>query len=91
MSIRSPAESLDQEAVEHAVGSALSWITELPEADLISWQKIFQALSDDAHPCGDTCRRVLRNILTGEGEAASQLEILTLAWIMKSGGWDTIL
>lgn len=91
MSIRSPAEPLSEEAVEHAVGSALSWIADLPEADLISWQKIFAALAEDAHPCGDTCRRVLRNILTGEGEQATSLEILTLAWIMKSGGWDTIL
>ncbi len=91
MSSRSPADVLSEEAVEHAVGSALSWITGLPEADLISWQKIFSMLNEDDHPCGETCGEVLRNILTGEGEAASPLEILALAWIMKSGGWDTIL
>jgi len=88
---RPPAKAQSEEAIELAAGSAFSWITGLPEPDLRAWEVIFKSISSDGHPCGDFCTRVLQNILTGEGEPATKVDILTLAWIMKSGGWDTIL
>lgn len=91
MSPRSPANVLSQEAIEQAAGSALSWITGLPEADQRAWGVIFKAISEDGHPCGEFGARVLGHILTGQGDPATSLDILALAWIMKSGGWDTIL
>jgi hypothetical protein len=88
---RLPDSLLTDEAIELAAGSALAWITGLPEPDLRAWEVIFKAISSDGHPCGEFCTRVLQNILTGEGEPATEVDILALAWIMKSGGWDTIL